>query len=110
MKNVIVFTTSTWPHCKTAKEFLSQNKIHYVEKDINVDKEARSEMLKRKVTGVPTFLIGEDIVIGLDKDKILSLVDHRVVECASCQKKVRVPINKPNIIAKCPNCKNVISI
>ena len=108
MKNVTVFTTSTWPHCKTAKEFLSQNRIHYVEKNVNVDKEARNEMLKLNATGVPTFLIGDDVVIGLDKDKILSLVDHRVVECASCHKKVRVPINKTNIIVKCPNCKNIL--
>ncbi len=110
MKNVIVFTTSTWPHCKTAKEFLSQNKIHYVEKNISVDQEARKEMLKLNSTGVPTFLIGEDVVIGLDKDKILSLVDHRLVECASCHKKVRIPTNKGNIVAKCPNCKNIISL
>ena len=73
-----------------------------------MDLEARNELLRRKATGVPTFLIGEDVIIGLDKEKIISLVDHRVVECASCHKKVRVPINEPNIIAKCPNCKNII--
>lgn len=108
MKNVILFTTSTWPHCKTAKEFLSQNRIHYIEKDINVDREARGEMIKRKISGVPTFLIGEDIVIGLDREKVLNLVDHRVVECTTCHKKVRVPTNEPNKTAKCPNCKSIL--
>lgn len=110
MKNVTIFTTSTWPHCKTAKEFLSQNKIHYIEKDINVDKEARNEMVRKNITGVPSFFIGDDIIVGLDREKILKLVDHRVVECSHCHKKVRVPINKPNIIAKCPNCKNRIQL
>jgi len=38
-----------------AKEFLSENKIHYVERDISADPEARKEMMRRKVTGVPTF-------------------------------------------------------
>lgn len=75
-----------------------------------MDKEARSEMLRIKATGVPTFLIGQDLVIGLDRDKILSLVDHRLVECVSCHKKVRLPTNKTNIIAKCPNCKNILSL
>lgn len=75
-----------------------------------MDKEARNEMLKLKATGVPTFLIGQDVVVGLDKDRILDLVDHRVVECSSCHKKVRVPINKINIVAKCPNCKNIIGL
>jgi glutaredoxin 3 len=75
-----------------------------------VDKEARNEMLKRNISGVPAFIIGDDVVIGLDKEKVLKLVDHRVVECSFCHKKVRVPINKTNIIAKCPNCKNKIAL
>lgn len=66
-------------------------------------------MLQRNITGVPSFFIGDDVVVGLDKEKILSLVDHRVVMCSSCHKKVRVPINS-NVVAKCPNCKNNISI
>lgn len=93
-----------------AKEFLSQNNIHFVEKDVNIDTQARSEMIKRNISGVPAFFIGEDVVVGLDKEKILKLVDHRIVECQHCHKKVRVPINKPNIVIKCPNCKNQISI
>lgn len=33
--------------------------------------EARQELIKRNIRGVPTFLIGEDVVVGLDKAKIL---------------------------------------
>lgn len=91
-----------------AKEFLSENKIHYVERDINADPEARKEMMRRKVTGVPTFLIGDDVVVGLDQAKVLSLVDHRVVKCSQCGTKVRVPTDKGNLIVKCPNCKHTI--
>ena len=91
-----------------AKEFLSENKIHYVERDINKDPEARKEMIRRKVTGVPTFLIGEDVVVGLDKEKVLKLVDHRVVECPQCGTKMRVPTNKGDMSIKCPNCKHEI--
>ena len=91
-----------------AKEFLEENKIHYVERDINQDPEARKEMIRRKVTGVPTFLIGDDVVVGLDQAKVLSLADHRVVECSQCSTKMRVPVNHENIIIKCPNCKHII--
>lgn len=56
-----------------AKEFLAQNQISFTEKDINVDMEARQELVKRNIRGVPTFLIGEDVVVGLDKAKILEL-------------------------------------
>lgn len=64
--------------------------------------------MRRKVTGVPTFLIGEDVVVGLDQKKVLSLVDHRVKVCSSCGTKMRVPTDKGTIIVKCPKCKNPI--
>jgi len=90
-----------------AKEFLLQNSIHYVEKDINIDEEARSELTRRNISGVPTFLIGEDVVVGLDKAKILELVDHRLVECEKCHTKLRVPTKKGTLDATCPKCKHV---
>jgi glutaredoxin len=90
-----------------AKEFLSQNRIHFVEKDIDFDAEARGELARRNISGVPTFLIGEEVVVGLDKARILELVDHRLVECEKCHAKLRVPINKGTLDATCPKCKNV---
>ena len=75
---------------------------------MNIDKEARNEMFKRKVTGVPAFLIGDDMVVGLDKAKILSLVDHRIAECPNCHTKMRVPTNKAGAKIKCPSCKTEI--
>lgn len=60
----------------------------------------------REIRGVPAFLIGQDVVIGLDKRRILELVDHRVVECEKCHTRLRVPINKGEIKVTCPNCKN----
>lgn len=92
-----------------AKKFLSQNNIHFIEKDVNVDREARNEMIRRKVTGVPAFLIGDDIVVGLDKAKLLALVDHRLVECENCHKKMRVPHNKGKLKVSCPNCGHTMT-
>jgi len=106
MKKVIMFTTKTWPNCTTAKEFLAQNKISFIEKDVNVDEDARTEFARRNLRGVPAFLIGEDVVVGLDKSKILELVDHRVIECKQCHAKLRVPINRGEIKVTCPKCTN----
>lgn len=78
MKDVTILTTSTCGYCKMAKEFLMQNKIHFIEKDVNVDPQARREMTSRNITGVPTFIIGKDVVVGFDKTRILELVDHRL--------------------------------
>ncbi|MDD4169336.1 MAG: glutaredoxin domain-containing protein [Desulfotomaculaceae bacterium] len=110
MKDVIMFTTKTCSHCKTAKKFLSQNKIHFIEKDINVDEQARSELISRNVRGVPAFLIGDDLVVGFDPAKIQQLVDHRLVECEECHTKLRVPINKGSLKVTCPKCKHAFEV
>ena len=62
-------------------------------------------MIRRNVRGVPSFLIGDDLIVGFDKTKILELVDHRVMECAECKTRMRVPINKGSIQVACPKCK-----
>jgi glutaredoxin len=109
MKDVTVLTTNTCPYCKMAKEFLNQNKIYFVEKDVNSDPQARQEMTNRKITGVPAFIIGNDVVVGLDKNKVLELVDHRLVKCPNCGTSVRIPIKEGKINAKCPKCKTSLS-
>jgi glutaredoxin 3 len=109
MKDVTVLTTNTCPYCKMAKEFLTQNKIHFIEKDVNADPQARYEMTSRNITGVPTFIIGNDVVVGMDKTKILELVDHRLVKCPNCNTSVRVPTNKSKISARCPKCKTKLN-
>ena len=110
MKNVTLLTTSTCPYCRMAKEFLAQNKIHFIEKDANADPQARYEMTRRNITGVPAFLIGEDVVVGLDKGKILELVDHRLVKCPNCNTLVRVPTKEGKVSASCPKCKSNLDL
>jgi len=77
-----------------------------MEKDITVDAQARSELIRRNVSGVPSFLIGDDMVIGLNKARILELVDHRLIECEKCHAKMRAPVNKGNLKITCPKCKH----
>jgi glutaredoxin len=57
-----------------AKEFLSQNNISFEEKNISTDKNAMQELQKRNIRSVPTFLVGEETVVGFNKEKILSLL------------------------------------
>ncbi len=72
MKEIIMFTTSTWPHCLPAKEFLQANEIEYTEHNVSEDMEARKLMMKNKLMGVPSFLIDGEAVVGLNKDKLLA--------------------------------------
>jgi len=104
LKKVIMYTTQTCPYCKSAKEFLKEKNISYTEKNASTDPQAQREMAGLNLRGVPSFLIGDEVVIGLDKDKILKLVDHRLVECPNCNAKLRLPNNKGKIKATCPKC------
>ena len=74
MKNVTMFTNNTWPYCSVAKKFLSQNNIPFEEKNISIDEAALVELQHRNITSVPTFLVGDETVVGFNKDKILALL------------------------------------
>lgn len=75
MKKVTIFTSSTWPHCHSALEFLKENNIEFEERNIQLDPEARNELIKHRIMGVPAFFVDEDIVVGFDKGKLKSLLD-----------------------------------
>jgi glutaredoxin 3 len=45
-----------------------------IEKDVDLDEEALKEMMYMNISGVPAFLIGDEVVIGLDEEEILELV------------------------------------
>lgn len=105
MKEIIMYTTKTWPHCTTAKEYLRKKGYPFVEKDVNKDRAAGEDFNRRGLQGVPAFLIGDDVVVGLDTKKIERLMDDRVVDCPDCKAKLRVPRGKGKINITCPKCE-----
>ena len=105
MKNIIMYSTNTWPHCKTAKRYLREKDYSFIEKDINNDILARNDFTKRGLKGVPAFLIGDEVVVGLDTKKIESLVDYKIETCPNCKAKLRVPKGKGKININCPKCE-----
>jgi glutaredoxin 3 len=86
--------------------YLRQQGIPFEEKDINQDLAARQEFERRGLRGVPSFLIGNEVVAGLDRQKIQSLLAFNVFSCPTCQKKLRVPRGKGKIRVTCPECKS----
>lgn len=62
--------------------------------------------MRRGISGVPAFLIGDEMVVGLDRARVMSLVDHRLMICDKCGTKMRVPTGKGKIKVTCSKCGN----
>lgn len=105
VEKIIVYTTDTCPHCKIAKAYLNNKGYSFEEKNVDKDVEARNDMIRRGIQGVPAFFIGDELVVGLDTAKIESLIHFKIIKCPACNTKLRVPRGKGNIKVTCPKCK-----
>jgi glutaredoxin-related protein len=81
MGEIKLYGFAACPECPPAKSFLEENGLPYRYIDVKADESAMKEWLtlrsrlkemdfKDKV-GVPAFVIGGEIIIGLDKARIL---------------------------------------
>jgi len=74
-KKVVIYTTPTCTYCKMAKEFFNEKGISYEEHDVAADLEKRQEMVdKSGQMGVPVIIIGDEITVGFDQEKIAGLL------------------------------------
>lgn len=68
---VIVFSTPTCPHCKSAKRYLSQKGVRYTEVDISRDPSAARDVVRLSgQQGVPVITIDGRPIVGFDRQKI----------------------------------------
>jgi glutaredoxin 3 len=56
------------------KEYLSENQINFIEKDITKDSNALSELSQLGYFTTPVILIGSKVVVGFDKTKLDDLL------------------------------------
>jgi glutaredoxin-like YruB-family protein len=74
-KTVTIYSTPTCHFCNLAKEFFAANNVSYTEHDVASDMEKRQEMIdKSGQMGVPVILIGDELIVGFDKEKIAAAV------------------------------------
>lgn len=63
---IVLYSVAWCPHCKEAKEYLTKNTIPFINRDVEVDEQAMTELTEKyKSQGVPV------IVIGTGKDEIV---------------------------------------
>lgn len=75
--SIKVFSTPTCPWCTKVKEYLGNKGIEFEHVDVSSNREAAMEMVKNtKQMGVPVTQIGNEYVIGYDKEKIDLLLEQ----------------------------------
>jgi len=75
MKNVIIYSTNTCPHCVAAKEYLTEKGISYTEKNVQTDMSARKELMSKGHMGVPVIYVDGTEVVGFDKPRLEELLN-----------------------------------
>ncbi len=75
MKDVFIYSTPTCMYCRAAKQFFKENNIAYTEFDVSTDSAKREEMIQKSgQMGVPVIMIGGEMIIGFNRDKISQLL------------------------------------
>jgi glutaredoxin-like YruB-family protein len=72
---VRVYSTPFCPWCHKAKEFLKENNIEFEDIDVAKDPEAAKAMVEKTgQTGVPVIEIGNEFIVGFNKERISALL------------------------------------
>jgi len=75
MKNVTIYSTPTCHFCHMAKEFFAEKNVEFTDFDVAADTEKRKEMVEKSgQMGVPVIIIGDDIIVGFNKPKVVELL------------------------------------
>ena len=75
MNTVTVYSTPSCHFCHMAKDFFKEKNVEFVDFDVAGDQEKRKEMIdKSGQMGVPVIIIGNQIIVGFNKPKIVELL------------------------------------
>lgn len=74
MPNVTIFTSNTWPHCITAKQYLSEKGVNYIEKNVTTDPQARKELISKGYMGVPVIIVDGEEMVGFNRARLDQLL------------------------------------
>jgi glutaredoxin 3 len=75
MEKVTIYSTQSCHFCHMAKEFFTEKGITYEDFDVGADQAKRKEMIEKSgQMGVPVIIIGNNIIVGFNKPKIVELL------------------------------------
>ncbi len=68
---IVLYSVSWCPHCREAKEYLISHNIPFINRDVELDDRAMSDLTEKyKSRAVPVIVIGNDekIIRGFNRD------------------------------------------
>ena len=74
MKRVVLYSQPGCPPCYAAKQFLSARNISFEYKDVQADPVALRELVELNSRSTPTIVVGEEVMIGFDPDRLDALL------------------------------------
>lgn len=75
MPNVTIYSTPTCHFCHAAKDFFTANNVSFTDHNVAADLPHRQEMIQKSgQMGVPVILIGDELVIGFDEERLRELL------------------------------------
>lgn len=71
MKKVVIYSQPGCPPCDWVKEYLTKRGIPFFVKDVRSDFSAQRELVgKYNSRSTPTVVVGEEVMIGFDEDRL----------------------------------------
>ncbi len=75
MNKVTIYSTPSCHFCHMAKEFFTEKNVPFEDFDVAGNQDKRKEMIEKSgQMGVPVIVIGNNIVVGFNKPKIVELL------------------------------------
>ena len=75
MEKVLIYSTQSCHFCHMAKDYFKEKGIAYEDFDVGADQAKRKEMVEKSgQLGVPVIQIGNNIIVGFNKPKVMDLL------------------------------------
>lgn len=75
MPKIKLYSLPTCPWCTKTKEFFKSHHIPFTNIDVSINSKSAHEMIKKSgQMGVPVIMIGKEIIISYDEDRLKELL------------------------------------
>ena len=72
--DVVLYSLSTCPFCKRARDLLTAHGVSFIERTIDQSADAKREAAELEIDGVPVIFVGRYRIQGYNEEEILRLV------------------------------------